>query len=183
MSKPSLTFLPVFALTSIKGRLNFRDSASPYSVDTSLSLSRSSFVAIRTLLTSEGAWLSICVIHFSIFSKEDRSVILQVRMMPTAPLQYACVIFLNLYWPAVSQICNLYLRLPQRIVLILKSTPMVATYESLKLFSQNLVMRLVLPTPLSPIMITFAMKSYLSLFFASYINYNITTLAYGPTLS
>jgi len=65
----------------------------------------------------------------------------------------------------VSQICNLYLRSPTLIVFTLKSTPIVATYDYLKLLSQNLVIRFVFPIPLSPMMMTFAMKSYLSDFF------------------
>jgi|GEM_PF-4990829 len=86
ISKPSLTFDDDFALTYIKGIPNRLAKAKPSSIFTALYSTKSLFVAIRILVTSLGALDSICVIHFSIFSKDCLSIMEYVNMIPAAPL-------------------------------------------------------------------------------------------------
>ena len=71
--------------------------------------------------------------------------------VPCVPRIYALVIERNLSCPAVSQNCVLIFLPSTWKFLVLKSTPMVVSNDSLKLPSIKRCRKPVLPTPESPI--------------------------------
>lgn len=107
----------------------FLAKAQPQAFDTCLSESGTSDLLPTTILEMLSGWFQlICFIQFSKLLKVFRSLTAYTSTTPAAPLQQVSVMVLNLYWPAVSQICILILTPSMGIVFILKSTPMVVMW-------------------------------------------------------